>query len=78
VRPFTRRRLPPLHNQGPREEASASPTNAPFDGDDQPGQQTLRVRHLLEWGLTLTEVSFITAVPDALVQLIAEELAEAP
>jgi len=38
----------------------------------------LRVRRLLERGFTLTEVSTITAVPDALVQLIAEELAEVP
>jgi len=78
VRPFTRRRFPPPHKQGPREDASASPINAPFDGDHQAGQQTLRVRRLLERGFTLTEVSTITAVPDALVQLIAEELAEVP
>ncbi len=78
MRPFPRRRFPPPPHKSTGDDASVRPTEAAVDGDDRPSEQTLHVRNLLERGFTLTEVSTITAVPDALVQLIAEELAEAP
>ncbi len=74
--PWIRRRRG--HDDGGCGVCSMPPAATAGHDDDRPSEQTLHVLALLQQGFTLTEVSNSTAVPDAFVQLIAEELAQAP